>query len=206
MQPSELNFSQLILMEYEINEKQLVGEILNGNRESYRIFINQYIRLVNHVVFKMVSNDCDREDICQDIFIKAYQNLGSFNFDAKLSTWLARIAYNTCLNHLEKKQIPLYQDVVSEGADIDDNLSEEIHPDQVTVNRNLAYRLCQEIDELPVSYGLILSLYHLQEMTYKEISDILSMPEGTVKSYLFRARKLLKDRLVKNYCREDIWL
>ncbi|MDD3731275.1 MAG: sigma-70 family RNA polymerase sigma factor [candidate division Zixibacteria bacterium] len=74
------------------------------------------------------------------------------------------------------------------------------------MDRNLAYRLCQEIDELPVSYGLILSLYHLQEMTYKEISDILSMPEGTVKSYLFRARKLLKDRLVKNYCREDIWL
>ncbi|MDD3731276.1 MAG: sigma-70 family RNA polymerase sigma factor [candidate division Zixibacteria bacterium] len=65
--------------------------------------MNQYLRLVNHVVFKMVSNDCDREDICQDVFIKAYQNLGSFKFDAKLSTWLARIAYNTCLNHLEKK-------------------------------------------------------------------------------------------------------
>jgi len=187
-------------------EKQLVKDILEGNREAYRVFIHRYNRLVNHVVFKMVFNEADREDISQEVFVKAYRNLPTFKFESKISTWLARIAYNTCLNHLEKKQIPLYQDVVAEQASIDENPGFEVQPDQFTVDRNMAVRLCQEIDELPVNYGLILSLYHLQEMTYKEISDILSMPEGTVKSYLYRARKLLKDRLVKNFCLEDLCL
>ena len=187
-------------------EKRLVKDILEGNREAYRLFIQKYNRLVNHVIFKMISGEADREDISQEVFVKAYRNLPNFKFDSKISTWLARITYNTCLNYLEKKQIPLYQDVVAGEADIEENPGYELNPDQFTVSRNLAVKLCREIDELPVSYGLILSLYHLQEMTYREISEILSMPEGTVKSYLFRARKLLKDRLEKRFCLEDLCL
>jgi len=189
-----------------MEDKQLINSILNGNQEAYRVFIKKYVRLVNHVVFKMVSNEADREDICQDVFIKAYQNLKNFKFESKISTWIARIAYNTSINYLEKKQIPLYEDVRPENDTLDNRPGNNLTPDDFTVDRNLAYKLCQEIDELPVNYGLILSLYHLQEMSYREISGILSMPEGTVKSYLFRARKMLKDRLVNNFCLEDLCL
>ena len=189
-----------------MEDKQLINSILSGNQEAYRLFIKKYVRLVNHVVFKIVSNEADREDICQDVFIKAYKNLKNFKFESKISTWIARIAYNTSINYLEKKQIPLYEDIRPENDTLDDQAGEDIKPDDFTVDRNLAYKLCQEIDELPVNYGLILSLYHLQEMTYREISGILSMPEGTVKSYLFRARKMLKDRLVNNFCLEDLCL
>lgn len=189
-----------------MEDKQLVESILSGNQQAYRMFIKKYVRLVNHVVFKMIANEADREDVCQDVFIKAYQNLKNFKFESKISTWIARIAYNTSINYLEKKQIPLYEDIRPESDKLDDRPGEETAPDDFTVDRNLAYKLCQEIDELPVNYGLILSLYHLQEMTYLEIAKILSMPEGTVKSYLFRARKMLRDRLVSNFCLEDLCL
>ncbi|MFZ5979623.1 MAG: RNA polymerase sigma factor [Candidatus Zixiibacteriota bacterium] len=187
-----------------MDDKQLINSILSGNQEAYRIFIKKYVRLVNHVVFKMIANETDREDVCQDVFIKAYQNLKNFKFESKISTWIARIAYNTCINYLEKRQIPLYEDVRSEQETLEDHPGNIITPDDFTVDRNLAYKLCQEIDELPVNYGLILSLYHLQEMSYLEIAKILGMPEGTVKSYLFRARKMLKDRLTRSFCLEDL--
>ena len=61
-----------------------------------------------------------------------------------------------------------------------------------------------EIDRLPVLYGTILSLYHLEEMSYREIADVMQLPEGTVKSYLFRARKMLKERLSSAYAEEDL--
>ena len=145
------------------------------------------------------------EDLCQDVFIKVYRNLGGFRFDSKLSTWIARIAFTTCLNYLEKKKLPLYEDSSPEGLTVDDCASVgQKDPECWTGVRQASVRVCEEIDELPVIYGTILSLFHLQDMTYAEISDILQMPDGTVKSYLFRARKMLKERLQVRYSLEEL--
>lgn len=187
-----------------MTEQALVDNILSGNRDAFRDFMSQYQSLVAHVVYRMVPNEADRQDVCQDVFVKAYRNLDGFQFEAKLSTWLARIAYNTALNHLEKRRVDLFDDVTSEAHQLEDTPAVGRALDEKVAVSDSARLVRMEIDRLPVLYGTILSLYHLEEMSYREIADVMQLPEGTVKSYLFRARKMLKDRLSSAYAEEDL--
>lgn len=184
--------------------RQLVDRILNGDPNAFKQLVKDHERLVGQVVFRMVPGESDREDLCQDIFVKVYQNLDSFRFDSKLSTWITRIAYTTCLNHLEKKKTPLFEDCSPEGKTVDECESGNVDPARWTDSRRTSVKVCEEIDRLPVIYGTILSLFHLQEMSYAEIGQILSLPEGTVKSYLFRARKMLKEQLQVSFSLEEL--
>ncbi|MBN1482231.1 sigma-70 family RNA polymerase sigma factor [candidate division KSB1 bacterium] len=178
----------------DTEEKQLIKQILDGDTRAFKIFIETYRRLVAHIVFRMVANSADREDVCQDVFVKAYQNLHGFQFQSKISTWLARIACNTCLNYLEKRRLPLFDDRALEEMNFvshnDDPYTEAADSD---INRLLRHY----IDALPVLFRAIVTLYHLDGMKYEEISQILEIPAGTVKSYLFRARRMLREKLVE---------
>ena len=151
------------------------------------------------MVYRIVDSAEDREEICQDVFMKVYQKLPDFNFQSKLSTWIATIAYRHSLNHLKKKKkiftSDLDEDLVyrQESDLIDYKTPELLFSQQDT--KSLIHRL---IEKLPVQYKIVLTLFHLDEMSYPEIVEITGMPEGTVKNYLFRARKLLKEKL-KNY-------
>lgn len=187
------------------NSKELIEKITSGNTEAFKSLINNYQRLVCHVVFRMVANEQDRQDVCQDVFIKVYQNLDKFKFDSKLSTWIAKIAYNTCINYLRKKKIPLCGDVSGENGSLEKYLSTTATPDDFAEDQDLSLRLQNEIMKLPVQYRTILTLYHLDEMSYAEIAKITRLPDGTVKSYLFRARKLLKEKLNAKYQQEELW-
>lgn len=189
----------------KMTDQQLVEQILAGNKELYRLLVTQHERLVRHVVSKMMTNSHDCDDICQDVFVKIYVNLNRFRFDSKLSTWIGRISYNTCLNHLDKKRATVMADFGAEGETADSWADPRGATELAAEGNDVAVRIASEIDELPVIYGTILSLFHLQEMRYGEIADILSMPEGTVKSYLFRARRMLKERLSVRYTPEELW-
>lgn len=187
-----------------IDNQSLVKQILAGDQQAFRTFIETYQRLVAHIVFRMIPKCADHKDLCQDIFIKAYQHLASFQFESKLSTWLGRIAYNTCINFLEKKRVQLWGDLSEENDSLDQFIGTEIAPDTFTEERDISNRLLQEIEKLPLPYRTILTLYHLEEMSYQEIGEIMQLPEGTVKSYLFRARKKLKDKLMVEYQQEAL--
>jgi RNA polymerase sigma factor (sigma-70 family) len=186
------------------DSKLIVKKILAGNKKAFETLIRQHQRLVSHVVFRMVDNRADREDICQDVFLKVYQNLGGFQFESKLSTWIAKIAYNTCLNYLEKKRVLLYDDLSTEERSLETVPGTTSGPDQLVEGKEISGLLRSEIDKMPVHYRTILTLYHLDQMSYKEIGDSMDLPEGTVKSYLFRGRKLLKERLMAKYQPEDL--
>ena len=186
------------------DSQALVEKILSGNTEEFETLIEQYQRLVSHVVFRMIRKEADREDICQDVFIQVFQNLGNFKFESKLSTWIARIAYNRCINYLEKKKTPLFDDLSPAEESIETQSGNSFAPDTFTEHQDRSSRLQVEIDKLPVQHRTILTLFHLDEMKYHEIAEILELPEGTVKSYLFRARKLLKQRLTAKYKPEEL--
>jgi RNA polymerase sigma-70 factor, ECF subfamily len=189
------------------DERQLITEILNGNKAALQTFIESYQKLVSHIVFRMVANNHDREDLCQEVFIKVYQNLSGFKHGCKISTWIARIAHNTSLNYLEKKRVPLIDDVIkSEEENIIDKFSDDtVSPDDYTETRDLNQLVQDGINSIPPRMGVLLALYHLEEMSYEEIADITQQPMGTIKSYLYRARKLLKENLMEKYCVEEIW-
>ncbi len=184
------------------DEHKLIQDILEGDKKAFSELVDNYKRLVSHIVNKMVKSSDDRQDLCQDVFLKVYQNLGDFNKQCKLSSWIGRIAFNISLNHLGKKQAELWDDI---SPDLPmDNLpnSSRMLDDEIAFE-DLASRIRQEISSLPAPYNVIIALYHLDEMTYQEIAEITGLPDGTVKSYLFRARQQLRERLAKKYRLED---
>jgi len=184
--------------------QKLVAAVLTGDRKAYKSLVLQYQRLVSHIVFRMVPVSADREDMCQEVFIKVYQHLSGFRFDSQLSTWIGRIAYNTCLNFLDKKKLPLINDLGDDDNEYIPVDTTATMPDEALENKELKAILNREIEKLPPVYRTVVTLFHLDHLSYDEISHITDMPEGTVKSYLFRARNLLKDRLLRQYRREEI--
>ena len=184
--------------------QKLVAAVLAGDRKAFKILIQQYQKLVSHIVFRMVPVSADREDICQEVFIKVYQHLSGFRFDSKLSTWIGRIAYNTSLNFLEKKRLPLLDDLGDDDNEYIPADDAGEMPDEALENKELKAILNREIEKLPPVYQTVVMLFHLDHLSYEQIGQITQLPDGTVKSYLFRARRLLKDRLLRQYRREEI--
>src|SRR5579862_1988148 len=90
-----------------IDDRALVSRIVNGDKQAFRLLIKQHERLVAHMVGKLIDRNEDREELCQDVFLRVYEKIGEFNFQSKLSTWIATIAYRTGINHLRKKKIQL---------------------------------------------------------------------------------------------------
>jgi RNA polymerase sigma factor (sigma-70 family) len=191
-------------------EFDLVRKILDGDQRKFEQIIKIHERLVTHIVFRMVSDNVDREEICQEVFIKVYQNLSGFNFNAKLSTWIAKIAHNHCINYLRKHKLDLLEDMSHPDDNSEIQFTESLHtksilPDTESEQKDRAEIIKKEIEKLPENYKIILTLYHIDELSYKDIGDAVDMPEGTIKSYLFRARKMLRDSLLEIYRGEEIW-
>jgi RNA polymerase sigma-70 factor (ECF subfamily) len=188
------------------SERELVQKILSGDLNSFKKLIERYQKLVVHVVFRFISNNEDGEEICQEVFMKIYQNLSGFKFQSKLSTWIGKIAYTTTINYLRKHKIlkNMDQKISGVNGNRDDGIydpintahSEYLSPLEEIEKQEMASIVQQKIKLLPPPYQTIITLYHLDQMSYQEISEIMDLPEGTVKSYLFRGRKKLKDLLV----------
>src|SRR5688572_3996457 len=86
-------------------EDELVHAVLRNDRDAFRELIRRYERLVMQIVCRMVKRAPDQEDLCQEVFLKVYDKLQHYRFEAKLSTWIGRIAFNTCVNFLQRKQV-----------------------------------------------------------------------------------------------------
>ena len=127
--------------------------------------------------------------------------------DDKIIREMAR-KINVCYKYfgmVEKKKIPLFADRVGGDKTIEDFSGNYILPDSLTEEKDIASRLQTEIAKMDPPSRTILTLYHLEEMSYIEISQIMGIPQGTVKSYLFRARKKLREKLMSKYQKEEIW-
>jgi len=178
-----------------MDDAALVQQILNGNSNAFRFLVAKHQRLVLHVVGRIVQRQEDVEDICQEVFMKVYSKIGKFRGESKLSTWIARIAYNTSISYLRKED----RDELSydeRPALVAGETDESTHR-QPLENVEVKKYLMLKIEELPVQYRTVLTLFHLEQFSYREIEEITGMPEGTIKSYLSRARKILKEKLEK---------
>jgi len=182
-------------------DKYLVAKVLSGNTQAFATIINNTEYLVAQIVCKMTGNPEDRKDLAQEIYLKVYKNLKGFRFQSRLSTWIAQIAYHACFDHLRKKQLILDELTNDEEEHSRRHVEETIFSME---QKELVSILNKGIHQLPPVYQTLITLYHKEEMSYAEITEITGLPEGTVKSYLFRARKTLKDTLALNYQKEDI--
>lgn len=189
----------------EEQQYQAIEKVLRGDAGAFRAFVDDYKRLVFHLVNRLIPNPTDHEDICQDVFVSAYQNLKDFRRQSKVSTWLAKITYFRCLNYLKKKRAPLFDDQTPEEFTFEDVASGGIDPYQESELNDRAAWVRKSIAEMPLVYRTILTLYHLEELSYAEIGRAMELPEGTVKSHLFRARRMLRERLAAVTAEENVW-
>lgn len=194
-------------------DQQLVALVLKGNTAAFGQLVLRTEGLVTQMVFKMIRHPADRPDIAQEVYLKVFKGLAGFKFQAKLTTWVGQIAYNTCLHYLEKKQLVLVDlpeqkpdDAFEEGRSPLLSLvaGPEHDPETALFDQDLTSILSTAIEQLPPLYRTLIALYHQQELSYEEIAQITSLPDGTVKNYLFRARKLLKQYLLTSYQRDDL--
>ena len=140
----------------------------------------------------MVQNYDEANEVTQDAFFAAWRGLPSFRGDAQFSTWLYRVAYNCALKQLDQRR----RDGVLQSA-----IQTEIHDKEERIAARIETYDRQEVVRtqlltLPSKYRIVLVLRHLQDMTYEEMAEILAVPIGTIKTHLFRARNLLKERLL----------
>lgn len=181
----------------------MVSAIQAGERLAFVRLINEYERLVLHIVSPLIEGEHDRADVCQDVFIKVHRQLGSFQFRSRLSTWIGSIAYNTAINFLRKKKSLLLEDILGNGKTDDGDFNPDIAdtaglPDALLMQKQTHEILHRSIDTLPAVQKTILRLFHADELPLEEISLIVGMPVNTVKSHLFRARRNLKNTLLSN--------
>jgi len=191
-------------------DNDLIKRVLEGDSNAFKLIISKTQGLVIQIIYKMVNNREDREDLAQEVYFKVYNKLSSFQFNSKLSTWIGAITYNTCINYLKKKRIPILDIETGDEKDIweiisMDNLNSESNlTEGYVLNKERSQILKLEVEKLPPLYKTIVTLFHVEELSYKEISKITNLPEGTLKNYLFRARKKLRDNLLLNYKKDDL--
>ncbi|MEX1239797.1 MAG: sigma-70 family RNA polymerase sigma factor [Cyclobacteriaceae bacterium] len=184
------------------DDRTLVSRVLAGDIQAFKLLIKQHERLVGHMVGRVVKCEEDREEICQDVFLKVHEKLSEFSFQSKLSTWIATIAYRQAINHLRKQKM-FYSDIPDEEA-FTKKFVEESNPETVTEDRDMDDLILKLVENLPPQYKMVLTLYHVDGMHYPEIAEVTKMPEGTVKSYLFRARNLLKEKVKMYLGKEEL--
>ena len=185
------------------DDKTLVSRVLQGDMQAFRLLIGQHERLVAHMVGRLVKNNEEREELCQDVFLKVYEKLSDFSFQSKLSTWVATIAYRHAINWMRKRKMPMTD--LAEEDHFKAAFVEEENPESLLSDQDMNGFVMTLVDTLPPQYKTILTLYHVDAMSYDEIGEVTGLPEGTVKSYLFRARNLLKEK-VKKYLGKEEWI
>lgn len=179
-----------------MEDSKLVQQVIGGNNNAFRFLVSKHQRLVLHVVGRIIQQQDQVEDVCQDVFIKVFKTMRSFRGDSKLSTWIARIAYNTAITHIRKQKRRNELSYSEQPSLLANEKDSGLNQKVLEISEVRSY-LLKLIETLPVHYRTVLTLYHLEEFSYKEIVEITGMPEGTIKSYLNRARTLLKGKIEK---------
>tara|TARA_B100000035_G_scaffold315399_1_gene335806 strand:+ start:3417 stop:4052 length:636 start_codon:yes stop_codon:yes gene_type:complete len=173
------------------DDDQIIESCLSGNKDDFKLLVDKYqIKIIN-ACYKYTKNLPDAEDVAQEVFIKAYVNLDSFKFDSKFYSWIYKIAINTSLNYINSKEKRQEKETISdESCQIIQNTSTDDPKEYYQLNE-LIKTVQPLIEKLPDDLKKMIELYEIYDYTYEEISDKLSIPIGTVRSRLHRARNML---------------
>jgi len=171
-------------------ERLLVQQCLKGNTKAFEILVDKYQKPIYNIAYRMIKNHEQAEDVAQYAFIKAFENLKSFNFKSNFFSWLYRIAVNESFNRINQKK---------KFEELDASLlSPESTPNEAFQERELCDIIQDSLMEISLDYRVLIVLKHFHNCSYEEIAYILDIPERKVKSGLFTARKLLKAILINN--------
>jgi len=173
-------------------DEELVRQTLLGDTRAFEFLVARHQDSVAKYIWRLIPSSEDREEICQDVFVKVYFSLNKFRFDSKFSTWLYKISWRTALTFLRKKRLSMS----SIGNElIDEFASGEKDLESVSDEERIRLIIEREIGRLKPDERSIVTLFHLQELGIEEIAEIVEKPAGTIKSILHRVRHKLKTQL-----------
>ena len=178
----------------------LVEEAKKGREKAFTSLMSRYRDPVYFMIFKMVNNSTDAEDITIETFGKAFRSLDSYTPQYAFSTWLFKIATNNCLDFIRKKQTsPIQYDSAYDNMDnIAVTLQSDLpDPEETLIKRQKIEELKDTMSQMKPRYRQLIQLRYYQEYSYEEISSELNIPVGTVKADLHRAKTILHDMLTK---------
>jgi RNA polymerase sigma-70 factor (ECF subfamily) len=184
----------------EATDEQLVEAALNADREAFRALVRRHQRaLVNHL-YRHIGHREGAWDLAQEVFLKIYLSLSTFDPKYRFTTWLYRIASNCAIDHLRKKRPQTYSLTTNPNDSYPASRAKSLAGSEPTPHDMLRYqelqdRLEQAVQNLPPDYRHLILLRHRQHCRYDEIARIAKLPIGTVKNRIFRAREILKREL-----------
>lgn len=173
-------------------EKTLIAKAAKGDTRAFERLIIPYEKKVYRIAWHVFRHDEDASDAAQEVFVKLYRNLGKFRFDSAFSTWLYRLAMNTCIDEYRKRKRHMEHTVK-----LDYPLSADGEtPEETVIRKERIQAVRLAISQLGDDHKRIIILRDIQGLSYDEVAEILGISLGTVKSRLSRARQALKENLV----------
>ena len=178
------------------DDRSLVTAVLANVPGAFERLVREYQGLCWHIIQRMVRHPEDTRELCQEAFLRVHQCLHQYRFDAALKSWIGQVAYSVAKRHLERKRIPLAEPAAdADGLSLLDHVGDGFDLEAATADDEIARHLHAAIETLPPLQRTVLTLYYLDELPIAEIAGITGLAEGTIKSHLFRSRRLLRDAL-----------
>lgn len=182
-----------------LEDQDVIQRILSGDSTGYQVLMTKYRDPLQYHIRKLCRDAAIVEDLAQEAFIKAFDNLHNYNDSYAFSTWLYRIATNHTIDHLRRKkirEISIHEPISAKDGEFERELPDDrFTPDREVVQSQRREILHAAIEALPDKYRDVIRLRHMEELTYQEIAEQLDLPIGTVKAHLYRAREMLFKRL-----------
>ncbi|MCL2043332.1 MAG: sigma-70 family RNA polymerase sigma factor [Treponema sp.] len=173
----------------EFSDQFIVGQIIVGQKDLFRLLVQRYERPVYGMGLSFFRNAEDAADFTQEVFLKVYRNLSNFEGRSRFSTWLYKIAYNTAINGVNRRKE--YHSLAEDEAGTSDSDT----PERVLIRKAAKEAVLASLTELPERYRVCIDLFFFYDRSYLEIEAITGLPVNTIKSHVFRAKKLLREKL-----------
>jgi len=186
------------------SEQKLIKNAVNGDSKAFEKLILPYEKKVYNIALQMFKNEQDAYDAAQEVLIKVYNNLDKFKFESAFSTWLHRLAMNTCIDEYRKRKRHMEHTTPIEirvGAE-DDHIPRQLidhklTPEQEVLQNETVMEVRNAMDQLKEDQKILIIYRDIYGYSYDEIAKILACNLGTTKSRISRARQALKDIIVK---------
>ena len=169
-------------------DRMIVAQIVSGQKELFRLLIKRHERAIYGMGMSFFRNVEDASDFTQEVFLKVFRNLSHFEGRSRFSTWVYKIAYNTAINSINRKKD--YHSLVEDVTE-----SEKDTPERNFLRDLARNAVLDAIKELPERFRVCVDLYFFYDRSYNEIETITGYPVNTIKSHVFRAKKILRKQL-----------
>jgi RNA polymerase sigma factor (sigma-70 family) len=176
----------------------LVERVLSGDQEACMRLVNNYSRMVGTVIWRATGDDRSVEDLSQETFMRVFRSLGYFDSRGKLSTWIYTIANRVAIDHLRKTARWREESLTgNSGSNLADEMAapESMDPRTVLAQKEIRSVVQKELAQLPEAYRLALVYTAIEELDYQTVASMMGIPVGTLKTYVFRGKKILKEKI-----------